>query len=290
VTTIGEGAFEDCTNLTSVIIAYGVTSIGASAFCCCTNLTSITIPNSVTDIGDYAFEECTSLESVFIPNSVIEMGDSVFAECSITVYCETEEKPNGWHGDWSSTSPSHNGSVSVVWGACYTSLVNVASKADITTTNAYWGVVDHLHTLVDGDKHKGMLSSNSYNTEVWFEFEDEIKFESIILTVNSYGQVSGLSGMYFDSMTESSYNLLVKLYNKNEEEILSASYDTTGVSEIVIDKIPAGAYKMLIFWNSAYNINLPLWEVEMYTLITEHSYSYANDLTCDKCGETRNVD
>ena len=32
-----------------------VTSIGDGAFDCCTSLTSVTIPDSVTSIGSYAF-------------------------------------------------------------------------------------------------------------------------------------------------------------------------------------------------------------------------------------------
>jgi hypothetical protein len=55
VTSIGEGAFEDCTGLTSITIPNSVTSIGDDAFKWCTSLTSITIPASVTSIGKDAF-------------------------------------------------------------------------------------------------------------------------------------------------------------------------------------------------------------------------------------------
>ncbi len=66
VTGIGEGAFDFCTSLTSVIIPDGVTSIGERAFSSCTSLASVTIPNSVTSIGERAFSSCTSLTSVYI--------------------------------------------------------------------------------------------------------------------------------------------------------------------------------------------------------------------------------
>ncbi|WP_298484083.1 leucine-rich repeat protein [uncultured Ruminococcus sp.] len=52
---IADEAFQDCTNLTSVVIPDGVTSIGESAFAGCENLVSVTIPDSVTSIGKNAF-------------------------------------------------------------------------------------------------------------------------------------------------------------------------------------------------------------------------------------------
>jgi len=47
-----------------------VTCIGDSAFYNCSDLTSVTIPNSITNIGPYAFESCSSLMSVTIPQCV----------------------------------------------------------------------------------------------------------------------------------------------------------------------------------------------------------------------------
>ncbi|MDE6676324.1 MAG: leucine-rich repeat domain-containing protein, partial [Clostridia bacterium] len=52
------------------IIPDGVTSIGDSAFLDCSELTSITIPNSVKDIGDYVFYKCSNLARITIPDSV----------------------------------------------------------------------------------------------------------------------------------------------------------------------------------------------------------------------------
>ena len=81
-TTIGEAAFKDCSNLTSVTIPNSVTTIGRHAFDECSALTSVTIPNSVTEIGGYAFHNCRELTSVTIPNSVTEIRYDAFAHCS----------------------------------------------------------------------------------------------------------------------------------------------------------------------------------------------------------------
>ena len=81
VTSIGNGAFRECSGLTSVSIPNSVTSIGYSAFYGCSGLTSVTIPNSVTSIGNSAFRECSGLTSVSIPNSVTSIGNSAFYYC-----------------------------------------------------------------------------------------------------------------------------------------------------------------------------------------------------------------
>lgn len=82
VTSIGDGAFANCSGLISVTIPDSVTSIGSSVFSSCKSLTSVTIPNSVTSIGSYAFSGCNSLTSITIPNSVTSISSSVFSGCS----------------------------------------------------------------------------------------------------------------------------------------------------------------------------------------------------------------
>ena len=64
MTSIGPGAFMDCSSLTSVEIPSSVTSIGAEAFLFCSSLTSVEIPASVTSIGCKAFYLCPKLTSV----------------------------------------------------------------------------------------------------------------------------------------------------------------------------------------------------------------------------------
>ncbi len=81
VTSIGYGAFSDCSSLTSVTIPNYVTSIGSQAFWHCSSLTSVTIGNSVASIGYGAFSSCRSLTSVTIPNSVTSIGFGAFEDC-----------------------------------------------------------------------------------------------------------------------------------------------------------------------------------------------------------------
>lgn len=82
VISIGNYAFQECASLTSITIPDSVTSIGRNLFFRCTGLTSVTIGNSVTSIGDYVFNQCKSLTSITIPDSVTRIGISVFGSCS----------------------------------------------------------------------------------------------------------------------------------------------------------------------------------------------------------------
>lgn len=82
VVSIGSGAFEDCSLLTSIRIPSGVTNIELSAFRGCKKLKSVTIPPSVTSIGGGAFENCISLESLTIPSSVKNLGYLMLEGCS----------------------------------------------------------------------------------------------------------------------------------------------------------------------------------------------------------------
>ena len=101
VTSIGQYAFYDCTNLTSVTIPESVTSIGNFAFDNCSSLTSITIPSGVTSIGEDAFHYCGSLTTVdFAENSQLQtIGKYAFRSCrnltSITIPASVKTLGNG---------------------------------------------------------------------------------------------------------------------------------------------------------------------------------------------------
>ena len=82
VTSIGEQAFNECTDMTEIAIPNTVTAIGRYAFEQCSGLTKIIIPDSVTSIGNYAFDQCTSLKSVTISNNLKSIGISTFNECT----------------------------------------------------------------------------------------------------------------------------------------------------------------------------------------------------------------
>ncbi|MBR7062065.1 MAG: leucine-rich repeat protein, partial [Clostridia bacterium] len=83
VTAIGEGAFKECSDITSVTIPDTVTRIESWAFECCLSLRSVVIPDSVNEIGEGAFRVCSNLESITIPNGVTRISNVTFEECTV---------------------------------------------------------------------------------------------------------------------------------------------------------------------------------------------------------------
>ena len=109
VTEIGDSAFAECKQLSSVQLSNNLTILGKFAFGNCTSLTSIWIPKSLktadtsafsgspfagcvalqsveletgmTKIPDNLFDSCPGFTTITIPDTVTEIGDSAFAEC-----------------------------------------------------------------------------------------------------------------------------------------------------------------------------------------------------------------
>jgi hypothetical protein len=78
IISIGDMAFFDCSDLTSVNIPSAVTYIGYSAFAG-TGLTSIEIPNSLTVITMGCFADCEHLNSVKLPNTLVRIDHYAFS-------------------------------------------------------------------------------------------------------------------------------------------------------------------------------------------------------------------
>jgi len=81
VTAIGNEAFYDASEMTSIDIPESVTEIDVGAFYGCSSLTNLTIPNGVTEIGASAFGYCKNITSISIPNGVTSLNASVFDHC-----------------------------------------------------------------------------------------------------------------------------------------------------------------------------------------------------------------
>jgi hypothetical protein len=143
VTSIGALAFNFCMGLTRVTLGNGLTNIGESAFNYCTNLASVEIPNSVTNIGSDAFSNCGNLSHVTVGNGVASIGTGAFGACAslATVYFLGNAPSLGlspFSGDSNATvyyQPGTSG-----WGTSFGQLPTVPWTAQMQTSGASFGV------------------------------------------------------------------------------------------------------------------------------------------------------
>ena len=82
VTSIGNAAFRDCKELTSIVLPEDMRHIGTSAFYGCAGLTEVSIPETVESIGDSAFSDCTALTTMVLPSAVTTIAAYTFSNCS----------------------------------------------------------------------------------------------------------------------------------------------------------------------------------------------------------------
>lgn len=153
VVTIGAGAFENCTGITSIVIGDGVVSIGNTAFSGCSNVQSLHIgksvqnlvnaPNDMQEFNAYAFNGLTSLTTITVSdganyivqdNCVLTNED---AGATLVLGCKTSVIPD-------------DGSVTKIGGYAFTGkgLVSLPSLKNITEVgeNAF----DHNQSVSGG--------------------------------------------------------------------------------------------------------------------------------------------
>ncbi len=100
VTEIGDRAFRNCSQITSITIDDNVERIGDDAFAGCSAMASLTLPNTLNTIGGYAFGNCSSLTRVVIPNSVTYVGGMAFYGCSALTTVDLGENCRFDNNNW----------------------------------------------------------------------------------------------------------------------------------------------------------------------------------------------
>ena len=79
--SIGYRAFHDCDGLTAMNIPGSVKEIGSEAFYGCNNITNLTLAEGIETIGNRAFHSCTGLPNVTLPSTLTTIGYEAFTYC-----------------------------------------------------------------------------------------------------------------------------------------------------------------------------------------------------------------
>ena len=223
VTSIGEGAFSDCSSLTSVTIPESVTSIGDYAFKGCSGLTSVTINsnailsknytfrhglyrifgeqvkeyiigNSVTSIGSNAFSWCSGLTSINIPNSVTSIGDDAFSWCPSLPIIDNIRYADTYLviavDDTQSTYNIKAGTrfigSSAFWGCSGLTSINIPNSVKSIGDNAFRDCSGLTSVTINSN---AILSKNyTYGNSLKYIFGEQVKEYIIGESVTSIGE------------------------------------------------------------------------------------------------------
>ena len=151
-----------------IVISEGVTSIGECAFEECTNVTSISIPDSVTELNEYCFYACESMKSITIPQSVTRIADGVFVACEKL----TDIYYGGTDASWKHITSRNAGlgdnvtihSTGVFTGTCGDDLTWTIDNNEVLTISGTGRIPDYNDP-----------SSGGNNTAPWYGYAYQIK-------------------------------------------------------------------------------------------------------------------
>ena len=88
VTSIGNGAFYQLTNLADVVIPEGITRIGNEAFSMCSSLPEVALPSSLSSLGTQTFAFCSALTGIDFPSAITEIPYGTLAYCRSLQYAD----------------------------------------------------------------------------------------------------------------------------------------------------------------------------------------------------------
>ena len=80
--SIGRGGFKNCSNLALTNLPDGLTSIEDSAFSSCARLALTNLPEGIISIKNYAFSNCYNLALTELPNNLTSIGKGAFNNCT----------------------------------------------------------------------------------------------------------------------------------------------------------------------------------------------------------------
>ncbi|MBE6792093.1 MAG: leucine-rich repeat domain-containing protein [Ruminococcaceae bacterium] len=171
-----------------------VTKIGDSAFSQKWDLTSVVIPNTVKEIGNVAFERCYGLKSVTIPPSLQKTGKQVFKDCDEISEVHITDLASWCNVDWGGTSnvagrgPLYEGAKLYLNNQLITKLIIPEGVSKIEM-EAFWGC-ESITSVVIPSTVK-MIYSSAFSgcteiSDVWYVGSESERNDITISSGNTY--------------------------------------------------------------------------------------------------------
>ena len=238
-------------NTLKTVVINGCSSIGDYAFKNCANLTSITIPNSVRTIGDYAFNGCSNLTNISHLHTVIATFNYNYSgSTSSTVTLtngQTLSRP---------INPTRNGYVFTGW---YT-------NASCTTRYDFTGTITDDMTLYAGWTEMSMSSVYSETQINPTDYASSTDYYSVSTSSTSSGskkhiylvaEETGTHYIYYKNDSSSSnYAYYLQIYNlttgttiKSSSTVINTFYSYSSFSCSKGDIIVISLYR----YNTSYS-------------------------------------
>lgn len=174
---IGDYAFYNASDLTTVVLSTDVDSIGKYSFYGCCSLEEIYLGDTLSSVGAYAFKNCLKLSTIAVPKTVEIIGYAAFEGCNSLTYI----KLPFIGGKESDSSNNHFG---YIFGA-HQFLTNVNYVPD---------------SLMSISIDRGMISAQAFNGCANLKTV-EIGPDVSEIGLNAFSGCSGISEIYVEDLT-----------------------------------------------------------------------------------------
>lgn len=238
-----DGAFDNCTGLTSITICGSVASIASGSIENCANLETLivesNVPNVKTTIAKGAINSCGSLVDVTIGNNVTNIGEGILSGCS-----KLESITLPFVGDKVKTSTySDQFPLGYIFGT-------TAYEGGVATKQEYYGNYSNRTTITTyyipsslknvtitgGNILYGAFNNCSNLTSI------TIPDNTTAIGANAFNGCSGLKKFVIPATVESiganafsNCVNLIEIYNKSSLQIVSESTDNGNVGRYALD-------------------------------------------------------